>query len=273
MRKFLSICLLSFALLLISGCGGKSDEPKVTVLMYHHFADGERNSVIVNPEQFHEQLSALKEAGYSTITERQLLAFLNEEEVELPEKPLLITIDDGYLSNYEVAYPTLKELGMNAVIYVVSSSRGQTPGYIEHFTWEQAKEMYESGVIDIQSHTHDQHAYVESAKGEKPALSVKLIVDGVEESDEEYRERIYNDLKTSKEEIEANVGNEVFSLTYPYGAFNDTVIEVATELGYRLMYTVKEGVTYAGSDSAKINRINVDGNYTIEELLKKIEQY
>lgn len=272
MNKWLSICLLLLSLMLLGGCGGK-DEPKVTVLMYHHFADGERNSVIVGPDQFKEQLTALKEAGYSTITEAQLLAFLNKEQVDLPEKPLLITIDDGYVSNYEVAYPTLKELGMNAVLYVVSSSRGQTPGYIEHFTWEQAKEMYESGVLDIQSHTHDLHFYAETSKGEKPALATKMIVDGVEESDEEYRERIYNDLKTSKEEIEANVGNEVFSLTYPYGAYNDTVVEVATELGFKLMYTVKAGVTTADDSPIKINRINVDGNYSIEQLMKEIAKY
>lgn len=274
MRKLITIVSL-LVILLLSACnlGAKDEPPAVTVLMYHHFAEGEATSVTVDPELFVEQLITLKDAGFETITEHDLLLYLQGEEIELPERPLVITIDDGYLSNYELAYPILQELEMHATIYVVGKSRGTTPGSIPHFTWDEAREMYESGWIDIQSHTHDLHHRVETAKGEEPALVGRMIVDGVEESEEEFRERIRNDLLTSKNDIENYVGNEVFTFTYPYGVFNETVIEIARELGYELMYTVREGVTRFGDSPYEINRINADGNDSGDDLLRKIDKH
>lgn len=270
MKKIILFTLL--AILLVSGCSGKEDKIPVTVLMYHHFAEGEATSVTVDPELFREQLQALKDAGFTSISEKDLLLHFTEG-LELPEKPLVITIDDGYVSNYDIAYPILEEMEMYATIYVVTSFRGETPGFIPHFTWEQGREMYESGWIDIQSHTHDLHFYAETARGDKPALVEKILVDGVEETDEAYRERVYNDLKTSKDLIEEHIGNEVFSLTYPYGAYNDTVIEIATGIGFQLMYTVREGVTFYEDNPHAINRINADGNDSGEDLVKKIMKY
>lgn len=274
-RFVVLVACLSFVL---AGCGiggsGTDNGPTVTVLMYHHFAEGEETSVTVDPERFREQLVTLKEAGYETITERELASFVNGEEVEMPEKPLVITIDDGYLSNYEIAYPVLEELEMHATIYVIVNSRGKTPGYIPHFDWDVARELVASPWIDIQSHTFDHHHTIVNAKGKDvPVLAGKMVVDGVEETDEEYRERIRNDLQLSKEVIEAELGNDVFTLTYPYGAYNDTVIEVASELGFKLMYTVKAGSVQMGDSPFELNRINADGRYTGEELLDEVEKH
>jgi len=82
-------------------------------------------------------------------------------QYKLPKKPLLITIDDGYANNYSLAYPILKEKGLRATIYIITSYRGKQPGVTRHFTWAEAKEMYDSGVINIESHTHDLHYYVQ----------------------------------------------------------------------------------------------------------------
>jgi peptidoglycan/xylan/chitin deacetylase (PgdA/CDA1 family) len=276
--------LLGFVLclgLLLNGCSSVDTDsdggvaPAVTVLMYHHFAEGEETSVTVDPERFREQLVVMKEAGYQTIEERDLVGFLGgTNSVELPDQPLVITIDDGYLSNYEIAYPILAELEMHATIYVIVNSRGKTPGYIPHFDWDEAREMVASPWIDIQSHTFDHHHTVVMKNGkESPALAAKMIVDGGEETDEDYRERIWNDLKLSKEVIEAELGNEVFALTYPYGAYNDTVVEVAKELGFGLMYTVKPGRIRASDSPVKLNRINADGRFSGEDLLREVEKY
>ena len=68
----------------------------------------------------------------------------------LPDKPILITFDDGYASNYMYAYPILKKLGMQATIFVITDRRGKTLSVNPHFSWNQAREMQDSGVIDIQ---------------------------------------------------------------------------------------------------------------------------
>ncbi|RXJ02963.1 polysaccharide deacetylase family protein [Anaerobacillus alkaliphilus] len=277
MKRLLSVLIVTFFLISVTGCGwtnSSTEEKNITVLMYHHFAEGEETSVTVDPERLRDQLVTLKEAGYETITERQLADYLNGLEVDMPDKPLVITIDDGYMSNYTIAYPILEELEMHATIYVIVNSRGTTPGYIPHFDWDEAREMVASGWIDIQNHTFDHHFTIETINGkERPVLVGKMVIDGVEETDEQYRERIMEDLRLAKEVIEAELGNEVFTLTYPFGAFNETVIDVATELGHQLMYTVKPGLVKKGDSPYELNRINADGKFTGADLLKEIEKY
>ncbi|MCF6410089.1 polysaccharide deacetylase family protein [Pseudalkalibacillus salsuginis] len=129
---------------------------EIPILMYHHFTESETTTVSV--ERFKEQMLAIKNAGYNTITDDQLYRFLYYKK-PLPEKLIMITMDDSYESNYIHAYPILKELGMKATIYIVVSDQEKTPGTIPHLTWEQTEEMYKSGVMDIQSHTFDSHRF------------------------------------------------------------------------------------------------------------------
>ncbi|MFY3791590.1 stalk domain-containing protein [Ureibacillus sp. MALMAid1270] len=93
---------------------------KVPVLMYHHFDEKTQNSVTVDPKNFEEQMLALQKAGYETITTEQMNAFLNGKG-KLPNKPVLITMDDGYESNYIYAYETLKKYNMKATIFLITS--------------------------------------------------------------------------------------------------------------------------------------------------------
>ncbi|WP_018923006.1 polysaccharide deacetylase family protein [Salsuginibacillus kocurii] len=247
----------------------------ITVLMYHHFDDDEEaaSSVTVPTERFEDQLEALQEEGYETITEEKLAAFYNGEDVDMPEKPLVITIDDGYESNYEIAYPLLDEMEMHATIYVVTSYRGETPGSNPHFGWDEAAEMAESEYIDIQNHSHDLHHYVETEDGEGAPLINQKVVDGELESEEEYMERIIEDFETSEELIEEHVGNEVFTYTYPFGAFNEDVVEIGKERGYELMYTVREGINTEDTSPYELQRINADGDFSGEDLIEQIESY
>lgn len=242
----------------------------VTVLMYHHFDENEEktNSVTMTQGRFKEQLTALKEAGYTSIQERTLYDYYYNDG-ELPEKPVLITIDDGYTNNYELAYPVLKELGFFATIYVVTDVRGTTPGYTPHFSWEAGREMFESGVIDIQSHTANGHIYVDGMHEEGPFLTTKLK----DESAEQYKNRIREDLRRSKELIETEIGNEVYSLAYPYGAVNADVVEVANELGFELAYTVRRALNNPETSKYELNRINADGSFTGEQLIEEINSY
>ena len=132
-------------------------KPYIPVLMYHKFKDQVENtkedqSMSVSTSLFEAQLKALLEAGYTTINFKQLQDYL-EGRAGLPKKPVLITADDGYLCNYTKAYPILKKYNAQATFFVTSLYVGVT-NENEHFTWEQAKEMEASGLIDIQSHTH-----------------------------------------------------------------------------------------------------------------------
>lgn len=237
----------------------------IPVLMYHHFDEREAqwSSVTVSPEKFKEDLLALKAADYTTISPDELVAY-QEGNGTLPEKPIMITFDDGYTSNYTLAYPILKELNMKATMHVVGSSRGTTPGVTPHFSWEQAKEMYDSGLISIQSHTHDLHTEVDGAKG---------VMRRKNETVTEHKIRLKADLQRNKDDIEKYVGDTVSMIAYPYGAKDSYTDKLIEELGFKISLTVKENVGNTAQGLFSMPRINVPYNLSSEGVLKKINDF
>lgn len=245
----------------------------VTVLTYHNFSDTSAdNDMTVTTAAFEKQLRGLKEKGYTAISMRDLINYA-EFGNALPEKPILITIDDGYESNYLMAFEILKKLDMPAVISVVGWSAGKTTRLdgttpiTPHFSWEVAKKMYDSGLIEIQNHSYDMHS--------TPFDSLLFNPDGrygvmsvVGETEEEYREKLKNDMYKNKYLIETNVGNNNVLFCYPYGLKNDISESVAAELGFKITLTTKKGVNYIrpGDSLFSLNRITVYENTTAEGL-------
>lgn len=129
---------------------------KVPILMYHDLGPGYGTSSRISPEIFREQMIALKNQGYTTINDADLLDYL-EGKRPLPEKPIMITFDDGYRSNYIHAYPVLKELRMKATVYLITSrvvtDVNHYPNEIPKFSWDEARKSQD--VFSFQSHTHD----------------------------------------------------------------------------------------------------------------------
>lgn len=188
----------------------------------------------ITPEVFEEHLEALSQAGYTAVLFQDLIDFVYEGGT-LPEKPVCITIDDGYLSNYEVAWPLLERYGMNATIFVIGSNIGHTELYKDtqypitpHFSWDQAREMQASGVIDIQCHTYDMHQWSRYETGDKVRTSI-LRLEG--ESEEEYRTVVTEDL-TYYNQLRIQEMGEGFSvLAYPGGEFDKLSEEIVHGLG------------------------------------------
>ena len=118
---------------------------KILVLNYHQVGNT-FNPLAITPSDFSTQMAYLINNGYIPITPDELESGLNGE-IELPEKPVLITFDDGYDDNYLNAFPILKGYGIRATIFVVPAFVGKK----NYLTWEQIKEMSDNG-ISIQSH-------------------------------------------------------------------------------------------------------------------------
>lgn len=158
----MAVCLL--CCLCLAGCV-RAEVPEgvqVPILLYHHFSEQGSG---VTPETFELHMRTLAEAGYTAVTFDQLVNYV-QRRGELPERPVCITMDDGYLSNYEIAWPILERYGMKATIFVIGSSVGHTERYKDteypitpHFTWEQGREMVRSGTVDLQCHTYDMHQW------------------------------------------------------------------------------------------------------------------
>jgi peptidoglycan/xylan/chitin deacetylase (PgdA/CDA1 family) len=266
------IMVVSFLVPLLSVEGGArpAKTPYIPVLMYHAFIEGRNDNISVDPQRFREQIKALQAAGFEGITVTDYYQFLQGKK-ELPDKPIMITLDDGYLDNYTHAYPILQELEMKATIFVIVRSRDEKLGFADHFDWDQAREMISSGLIDIQSHSYDSHRYERSLNGEQPLYLARLLkADGTFETEEEYAERVYQDLKRAKEKIERELAIQVVSIAYPYGAYNQQVEAMAKDLGHMLTFSVREGLFVIGDYPYGIPRINVDGRFSGDDLVRRI---
>lgn len=192
----------------------------------------------------------LKQHGYTPVSWKQIKD-AREGRGTLPEKPVLLTFDDGYLSFYKTIYPVLKAYNYPAVFALVTSWM-ETPenGYVAYgkkklarkafITWEQVREMQKSGLVEIASHTHDLHR---SNKGnpfgsEFAAVLPGKYENGRYETPAEYRSRITNDLKRSADIIEKRTGVRPDSLVWPYGQYNQAATEIARQLGFHDDFTL-----------------------------------
>ena len=240
----------------------------VPILMYHHFTTdiNECNDNIILVDKFKQDMKILKNEGYTTISFKELYDFV-ENDGPMPKKPIIISIDDGYLSNYEYAYSILKDLDMKACIFEIGKTVGNVDISLPHFSYSEAKEMYESGYIDIQSHTYNLHN-IDVRKG-----ILKLDT----ETEEEYISMLANDLMLSKNGIESNIGNSAFALSYPYGLFDTLSLEVIKSLGFKITVVTDEGINIIERNNLEclynLKRINVTndigGNILIEKLQEK----
>ena len=216
---------------------------EVPVLMYHHLSGSETGDMIVSPDAFREQMEALTAAGYETVSLDELYGYVVRGE-DLPEKPVVITFDDGYRSNYELAYPVLRSLGMKAVIFPIGAQLGcdtyKNDGehaIYPHFGLTEAEEMRASGLVEIQSHTYDLHqasAYeAETARENMAALAG--------ESEADWLDVLRLDAEREKEALSMGGENPVFALAFPSGVQNDEIRAAAVESGMRVMLTTETG--------------------------------
>ncbi|CAM2862745.1 polysaccharide deacetylase family protein [Paenibacillus sediminis] len=253
---------------------------RIPVLMYHDFVDNLNSHSNVKPIDFEKQLKYLKDCGYQTISDRDLTLYF-EGKKNLPSKPIMITIDDGYQSNYDSAFPILKKLGMKATIFVIVNDVGKKPGFSRHFDWKQAKEMYDSGLVDIENHTFNLHYEIPHTSRRflffkkttmVPVLTNKITVDGETETEAQYEKRVHDDLLLAKNLIEKHVGNHVDAIAYPYGVTNKTVMKIAAQIGMRYGFVIKNGISDIYDHDMQIDRISVSDNDTGASIVNKISQ-
>ena len=253
---------------------------RVPILMYHSFSDDPEtvNDMTVYIGDFKEQIAALRAAGYQPVLYQELVDYVRRG-TELPENPILISIDDGYQNNLDLAAPVLEESGFRAAIAVIGCSEGKTTykdtdtPITPHFTLESAKPLVERGVLDINSHSYDMHQVAE-LDGEGCRQGV-LQMDGERESD--YIEALTADYLRSKAQIQSvlNVSCNVF--TYPYGLCDTLSEAVLHSLGAEVTVITKPGINVIikgiPQSLYQLKRINVSGGVTADELLQTLSGY
>ncbi len=253
---------------------------RVPILMYHHFVeDGGDTSSALSASSFEEQLKTLSEAGFTAVTYDELISYVELGEA-LPEKPVVISIDDGYESNLTIAAPLLEKYGMCAVISVIGVSDGKTTykdtgeAMTPHFslTAPELLAYIERGVLDIQSHSYDMHM-VPSRDGEDCRVGV-LPLEG--ESEKDYISTLSEDYTHSAEQILAATGKSPCVFTYPEGKYTSLSETVLHSLGVKATVTTESGVSELVRGIPQslylLKRLNIYEGVTGEAILTAIEE-
>lgn len=250
---------------------------QVPIIMYHNIVQNPVEDSEISAERFEEQIKRLYDDGYTAVLMQDLVEYV-EKGKELPEKPICITFDDGYLSNYKIAYPILKKYNMKATIFVIGSTVGCQTNYKDtnypitpHFTLEQAKEMISSGVISIQSHTYDMHQWGPYEETDQPRENI-LKFDS--ETEDEYMDTVKQDNLKMKDLIK-QLGDELIALAYPSGKYETLTNVVLNENDIKMTVSIEKGnntiIKGLPQSLYALNRFNICERLTADEMIKLIE--
>lgn len=258
-----NICIASGFVAPVEAAQPPPDPPEtLRILCYHDIRDHLKATLARDPEpaamdtdDFVDQLAWLREHGYHPVSLDDVLASRAQLK-PLPRNAVLLTFDDGYRSVYTRVFPLLKLFNYPAVIGLVGSWL-DTPAdtQIEYagvkrprssfVTWSEVREMQASGLVEIASHSYDLHrGVVANPQGNSEPAAVTRIYDpthGSYEDDHAYVERLRTDLARSSEQIERETGRRPRAMIWPYGAYNQTALQVAREAGMPVTFNLEPG--------------------------------
>jgi peptidoglycan/xylan/chitin deacetylase (PgdA/CDA1 family) len=228
------------------------------IFCYHRLVDKIRYpGTEITPADFEAQMKQLKDAGVTVISMQDLLAWKRSEK-NIPPRCAVITFDDGWKSQYEVAWPIMKKFGYPFTMFIYTEGvRGGSLGGGEAITWEQLADMRDNGV-DIEAHsaTHQDlregHSIMLAAAGLKRTRT-KLTGPG-------YEQWLQNEVVGSKQLLEQRLGIKVNCFAVPYGNYNEHVKEVARNAGYEAMFTVYGQPITFNSPLDSLGRYAIEAN-------------
>jgi peptidoglycan/xylan/chitin deacetylase (PgdA/CDA1 family) len=231
---------------------------QVIIFCYHQLVDKIRTPwTQITPAAFEAQMKELKDKGITVISMQDLLAWKRGEK-NIPPRCAVITFDDGWKSQYEVAWPIMKKFNYPFTMFIYTEGvRGGALGGGGAITWEQLADMRDNGV-DIQAHsaTHQDlregHPVTQIEPGAKRARKKLTGAD--------YEKWIQNEVVGSKELLEQRLGIKVNCFAVPFGNYNEHVKELARNAGYEAMFTVYgQPITFT-SPMDSIGRYAIEAN-------------
>ena len=221
----------------------------VPILCYHRF--GTKTSKLnVTPAAFEQQMEWLARNGYTVVTLARLARFLEGKEA-LPAKSVAITIDDGYRSSYEIAYPILRKYGFPATVFLYTDFVGAS----DAMTWAQMKDMTSSGLVTIQPHSKS-HAN----------LTQRLP----NETDARYRDRIRREVDAPVTVIKERLAEPIFAFAYPYGDVNEYVVDLLVKDSVGQGVTVTPGGNPFYAYPYMLRRTMIFGNDDLDAFKAKL---
>jgi len=211
-------------------------------IMYHRFEENKYPSTNIKLEDFKSQINLIEKYKYEFISHDQFESLINEKNLE---KKILLTIDDGFSSFYENAWPILKEKKIPFIIFINTETVGSR-GYMN---WSQIKEISQFNFVHIGNHSHS-HEYL------------------VDWSDDE----IEKDLKTSIKLFKEKLNHETKFFAYPFGEYKKSYKEIVKKLGFEYAFGQHSGVMDKTKDKFELPRFPINEKYGEEKRFKSILQ-
>ncbi|WP_286687417.1 poly-beta-1,6-N-acetyl-D-glucosamine N-deacetylase PgaB [Acinetobacter sp. GWC1_38_13] len=266
----------------------KIDATTLMVIGYHEITD-EKDALIpsyaVTTQQFSEHIQWLKKNGYHFINVDQLIK-AHQGKYRLPKKPVLLTVDDGYQSFYQNAYPIIRKNKIPVLLAVVGSwlepsnlekvdFGGEPIDRNKILSWSELKEMQSSGLVEIASHSYHLHEGVNAnPQGNLEPAAISRIYDPKNqsyESDSAYQQRIYQDLKKNNDLLQAHGLRSPRVMVWPYGRYNMQLVQTAKQLGMPITITLDDGADHAKQSLQNMSRILIQGNMSTNALAQEIK--
>ena len=218
----------------------------VSVLMYHMIGNEAGNAAIMTEANLRIQMNYLRDHGYHPITMQELYDYVTKGAA-LPEKPVCITFDDGYLDSYTIVYPMMKEYGFPWTLFVITDGVGQP---YNRMTWQQLKEMADSHTVTISNHTlsHPKLHNLATAKEKE------------------------NEIVGANQALKYHLGIDNAWLAYPYGDYDDEIIKICKKAGIKMAVTTDSGRVHAGSYPYDLKRVYIGNDISIARFSERLNK-
>lgn len=225
-----------------------ADAVSLPIIMYHSLLKdpARQGKYVVSPDDFERDLRYLQENGYTTVVMQDVIDYVKDGK-PLPEKPIVLTFDDGHYNNYVYALPLLKTYNSRIVLSPVGaytdqySETGERNANYSYLIWEDLRYLQESGYVELQNHTYAMH---DSKGGRKGAAKRRG------ESNEQYRQALTADLTRMQELMTARTGFTPTTFTYPFGAVSPESVPILQELGFTATLTCEYRINQLTHDPA-----------------------
>jgi peptidoglycan/xylan/chitin deacetylase (PgdA/CDA1 family) len=230
--------IASFIAIIILTSSVQAKSVELPIIMYHFLVEN-RGEHHISPDEFERDLIFLNKNGYNTIGISELIAFVYDGQ-PLPPKPVMLTFDDGYYNNYVHGFPLLQKYGAKAVISIIGDHTDiWSKNFYEdlehgHATWEQLREMVESGLVEIGNHTYSMHENRRGRRGCTGRIGCARK-DGEELMD--YQRLFGRDVNRLQDRVLREIGVTPDSFAFPYHAVCEDAIQVLRILGFRAVFT------------------------------------
>ncbi|WP_313179418.1 poly-beta-1,6-N-acetyl-D-glucosamine N-deacetylase PgaB [Stenotrophomonas sp.] len=289
LRNLMTVLLLGMVLLALPAAAQERDldsaDNGLLVLSYHDIRDdvrekGDADAYAVSTQNFAAHLDWLSAHGYHPISLSQLIK-ASRGEAQLPPRPVLLTFDDGLRSVYSRVYPLLRAYNYPALVAVITDYVDMAPGrtidygyrpfgHDDFLTWDQLREMQSSGLIELASHTDNQHHGVQSNPqgNQTPAVITRTYDPKTQryETAQEYETRLRDDLALSVKRIQKELGVTPKAIVWPYAAYNKLSNDIAEQLGMPVSFDLEGRSTPVTSDLHGLARLLVTNNPNVSSL-------